>query len=133
MSFSHPAIFMLGVLALMANGASAREFICSNQDLEISCNKGKCEQSGKGNFTPASASVDINTRQLSICMYSMCLEGKADQLLVSREFIIARGEQLKSNSGQGARGSGVVVIDIVEKSGVMVAMNFRNPLVCEAR
>jgi hypothetical protein len=108
--------------------------VCSNKDLEITCASGKCESNSS--FTSSSVSLNTRTRDLSICMYSMCIEGKADQLLANRNYVIARGDRLKSNTGNATpreRRSGVIVIDVAEKSGAFIAMNFRTPVICEVR
>ena len=118
-------------LVLVPSNSWAQKFLCQNQDFEITCHDGRCQQSE--GFTPASVSLDIQTRQLSLCMYSMCLEGVADKLLLDRHYIVAQGNNLKRNTDPGIQDHGVIVIERDTKSGSMVANGFVNPLTCETR
>jgi hypothetical protein len=117
-------------LAMMSASSFAREYTCRNEQLEITCTKGKCERADS--FTPASVSIDTSTRSMSVCLYATCFDGKASQLVVNRRYVIARGDRLKANSGRGSE-AGVMVIDLADKSGVLVTMSYRSPITCEVR
>lgn len=119
------------IFAVLAQDASADEFVCTNSELEVACNKGKCEKSD--GFTPSSVSIDTKSRDMSVCMYSMCLEGKADLLDVSKGYVFARGDHLKSNTGSGALGSGALVINLENNAAAMISQAFINPMTCEKR
>src|SRR5262249_33477787 len=71
----------------------ATEYRCRNHEFEISCAKGKCEKSE--GFTPMDISINTATKKLSVCGGSSCYEGKADQLLLDSNFVVARGTRLK--------------------------------------
>lgn len=126
----------LGVVVLLGSlapfvPAEAREYTCTNKQLEITCANGACEKSES--FTAASVSADTRTKRMSICLYSTCHEGKADRIETRGPYLVAIGTGLKSNAPNGGRGRGVIVIDTAEKSGSLVALNFRSPLTCETR
>ncbi|MBY6243341.1 hypothetical protein [Methylosinus sp. Sm6] len=112
------------LFVVLTRNASAEEFVCTNQDVEVACSKGKCEKSD--GFTPSSVSIDTKSGARSVCMYSMCLEGTADRLDVSKGFVVARSDQLKSNTGSGA-----IVINLENYAAAMVSRAFINPMICE--
>jgi len=60
------------------------------------------------------------------------LRRQGEQLVVNRRYVIARGDRLKANSGRGSE-AGVMVIDLADKSGVLVTMSYRSPITCEVR
>lgn len=125
------SLILVSVILSSSGNAYSQSFDCSNSDLEITCTKQKCERSE--NYTPSSVSLNTHSRSLSICLYAICLEGTADRVETSDRYIVAIGSRLKSNSGQHGVGSGVIVIDLDERNGVLVTENFRNPVTCTKR
>lgn len=91
--------------AFAASGA----YSCSNGEFEIRCNSYKCESSE--GFTPAGGGVNTSTKDMSICAYSGCWEGKADSIIASAGHIIAYSDRLRGNSPSLQPTSAAIVID----------------------
>jgi hypothetical protein len=106
----------------------ATEYECRNNEFEISCAKGKCEKSD--GFTPMGISINTTNKNMSVCAYSSCFEGKADQLIEDSNFVVARGTKLKGQTPGAGYGDAVLVIDRENSGGSITAFGYDNPLTC---
>ncbi|WFU51366.1 hypothetical protein [Sinorhizobium terangae] len=113
--------------AFAASGA----YSCSNGEFEIRCNAYKCESSE--DFTPAGGGVDTGTKDMSVCAYSGCWEGKADSIIASAGHIIAYSDQLQANNPGLQPTSAAIVINRETLGATLNAFGFQSPMSCSLK
>lgn len=124
-------------LTLLSMSAQAATWSCRNNDLEITCNDGKCEAAGcdcdDGNgFTPMQVSV-ADSGAMSICAYSGCWEGSGN-VTITDDFFVILGEDLVFSTAPDSEGSGqsiALAIDRNDSIGILKAGSFAHPVTCE--
>ncbi|MCA1444488.1 hypothetical protein I6F07_30765 [Ensifer sp. IC4062] len=113
--------------AVAASGA----YSCSNGQFEIRCDSDKC-QSSEG-FTPAGGGVNTGTKDMSVCAYSGCWEGKADSIIASQGHIIAYSDRLQGNNPGLQPTSAAIVIDRETLGATLNAFGFQSPMSCSLK
>jgi hypothetical protein len=119
------ALFLL----LTAFSTIAKDWHCSNHDMEISCVDGRCESNPS--FTPVQVDVGENGI-VKICAYSGCWDG-ASKLTRVGSFLATMPQNLKSPSANIGHEfhSAAIVIDVDDKVGVLKFGGFAQPMVCQ--
>ena len=109
--------------------ATAERWNCHN-DLEISCDRERCESAES--FTPMDVTVD-EAGAMSVCAYSGCWEGTGT-VTRSARFVVLMGHGLSFSTAQDAadgRQDIVIAIDREDHAAILKAGSFAHPLRCE--
>lgn len=122
--------FVIGtLLALNASIVFSTEWNCRNYDLEISCDKEKCEVSASDGFTPLDAHFDDNGR-MSIGMYSGVWEGKG-KILKEENYIVAVGKDFAFSTSADWKGDILIAIDTKDMVAVFKGFGYAMPMRCQ--
>ena len=120
--------YLFGTLiGLAALTQAAQAWTCRNEDMEISCNNGKCEKADA--HTPMSVSLDERGK-LSACAYSGCWEGRAQVLRKDGGFLYAAGSYRFSTSQSKERTKVAIAIDRQARVGFVLVSSFAHPMTC---
>ncbi|WP_331376812.1 hypothetical protein [Sinorhizobium chiapasense] len=111
--------------------AASGDYSCSNGEFEIHCNSDKCESSE--DFTPAGGVVNTSTKDMSVCAYSGCWEGKADSIISSQGHIIAYSDRLRGNNPGLQPTSAAIVINRETLGATLNAFGFQSPMSCSLK
>lgn len=118
----------LGGLLLGLLPAVAGAWTCRNDDLEIGCDAEGCSVSES--FTPMSVAFD-EKGQMSVCAYSGCWEGKANQIVSSNDYLILAASRLDWTQGSGADASIGVLLDRRSGIAVLNGAGYAHPMTCQ--
>lgn len=106
--------------------AEASGWSCKNNDMEISCNQGKCEVTE--DFTPINVDFDEHG-SLDICAFSGCWKGKG-KVLQSENHLLISGHKLKWIGTVPAKGAFMIAFDKKNNIAVINGETFAMPVVC---
>ena len=111
--------------------APSAQWQCHN-DVEISCEVGRCEAADRDSFTPMAVRFDA-AGSMSVCAYSGCWEGTGT--VVKREpFIVLTGHDLPFSTAADSaarRADIAIVLDREDEVAILKAGAFAHPLRCE--
>ncbi|MDW9414243.1 hypothetical protein GOB15_07185 [Sinorhizobium meliloti] len=124
-------VSMAALLASVEAFAASNDCSCRNGEFEISCDSDRCESSES--FTPAGGGVNTSTKDMSVCAYSGCWEGKADSIITSQDHIIAYSDQLKGNNPGLQPTSAAIIIDRETLGATLNAFGFQSPMSCSLK
>ncbi|MEO1553818.1 MAG: hypothetical protein AAFR82_07755 [Pseudomonadota bacterium] len=128
---------LVGILSLMMSGQvvadiepeAAPDWICSNPEVEISCDERGCLVSDS--HTPMS--VALSRQEISVCAYSGCWQGAPDAVLRTGErFQTFTAESLPFSTAPETKADIAITVD--RESGVatlLVADIFAHPMRCQ--
>ncbi|MBP1884715.1 hypothetical protein [Sinorhizobium mexicanum] len=111
--------------------AASGDYSCSNGEFEIHCNSYKCES--EEDFTPAGGVVNTSTKDMSVCAYNGCWEGKADSIISSQGHIIAYSDRLQGNNPGLHPTSAAIVINRETLGATLNAFGFQSPMSCSLK
>lgn len=115
------------ILFLMPAFASATDWDCRNNDMEITCAKGKCAASE--GFTTMSIGVS-DSGSMTICAYSGCWEGKG-KVLKSGNHLLLSGHKLGWSGTTLGSGDFMIALDKSTGIAVINGEGFAMPLICK--
>ena len=115
------------ILFLMPAFASATDWDCRNNDMEITCTTDKC--AATGGFTPMDISVS-DSGSMTICAYSGCWEGKG-KVLKSGNHLLLSGHKLDWSGTTPGSGDFMIALDKSTGIAVINGKGFAMPLICK--
>jgi len=124
-------ILLLAILASFDALAASNDYSCRNGEFEISCNSDECESSEA--FTPAGGAVNLKTKAMSVCAYSGCWEGEADNIIASHRHIIVYSDRLKGSNPRLQPTSAAIVTDRKTLGATLNAFGFQSPMSCSLK
>ncbi len=129
--FTYPFVLTLtlpAVIPVSALGAGEKSWHCRNTNFEISCDDGKCENSG----THTPMDIHVSTQDISWCAYSGCWTGPPGSTVTSGRFVSFFGPDLQSNGDVENSVDVAIVIDTnTGAASIMAADYFATPATCK--
>ncbi len=126
------AAICVAAMTLPALSASGEElsWSCRNNDLEISCNHGKCE------VAEAHTAMDVHLSrdEISVCAYSGCWAGKPSAIVQTGAFLTFAGTSLPfSTNPEDLADVSVTIATKSHVATILVAGGYATPAVCEPK
>ncbi len=120
--------FIIGsMLALNISVILAGDWSCRNHDVEISCNKEKCEVSDS--FTPLDTYFD-DKGNMSIGMYTGVWEGKG-KVIKEKDYMVVIGNDLVFSTSTDRKEDILIAFDTEDKVAVIKGVGYAMPMTCE--
>lgn len=115
------SIFLLAISQI----SYAKNWNCTNNDMEIHCDSKGCEVSDA--FTPLSVSLETDG-EMSICVYSGCFEGKGE-VINNKTHIFYSGYNLKfsTSNSEDMKADFLIAIDDYDKIAVIKGFGYAMP------
>lgn len=116
------------LLAIVSITASAADWRCRNENMEVSCAGAECKSATP--FTPMQ--IDLRASgDVTICAYSDCWAGKG-RITRSDSFVTLAATKLPSSrlGSAGHLAAVAVLIDTEDGVGVMKMGSYAQPLIC---
>jgi hypothetical protein len=120
-------ILILSIFALTGIAEAKESWQCRN-DLEITCENGKCDAKTEDGFTPMSVNID-DTGAMNVCAYSGCWTGSG-QVFTTQKFLTLNASNLKFSTSDD-RANISITLDRTDNVAIIKAGSFAQPLVCQ--
>ncbi len=108
--------------------AQTESWQCRN-DMEITCDGGKCEAKTSDGFTPMSVSFS-DSGEMSVCAYTGCWEGMG-KVIKNANFLMISGENLVFSTAADSTQNIAITLDRNDNIGTLKAGSFAHPLICK--